>query len=134
MYKRQELHINLTDDMLAVEDTPFINHGRYWSLRDMLAPEKMLHVNHVMRQRVLNAVGQQGTPLYQVGPVGRLCAVNHAHKRKLTNARTPALSIVQYARAIRLFVDGRPTDRSINRRSRTSHDSFAICATRSIDR
>lgn len=55
-------------------------------LRQMLvAPSSMVHVSHVMRQRLLNAIGQQNAAVYQVGGslaiVGRRASLNNKHAR-----------------------------------------------------
>ena len=54
----RELRVNLADDMLGIEDTPFVNHGRYWSLRDMLAD---IHIGHMNIAEA--AIDLRGAPL-----------------------------------------------------------------------
>ncbi|MCB0253320.1 MAG: hypothetical protein KDI55_06290 [Anaerolineae bacterium] len=54
----RELQRNLTDEMLALDDTPFVNQGRYWSLNDLLAD---VHVGHLNIAEA--AIDLRGAPL-----------------------------------------------------------------------
>ena len=54
----RELHVNLTDEMLAIEDAPFVNQGRYWSLGELLAD---VHVGHLNIAEA--AIDLRGMPL-----------------------------------------------------------------------
>lgn len=57
VYGRQ-LQMQLTDEMLALEETPFVNMGRYWSLKELLAD---VHVGHLNIAEA--AIDLRGAPL-----------------------------------------------------------------------